>query len=177
MRVARTELVAGRAILLALVAITILPFLSIFVTALHPSGAAPGGLEWPADPQWGNFLEAFDVANMSSLLASSIFIVVAVVLTFVIQTFLGRIYVIPSASMERTLHGCSGCANDRVAVDKLTYRFSDPAPGDVVVFRGPLTRHCTSRAELEHEITVTVMHEVGHFFGIDEERLHELGWG
>ncbi|WP_133825396.1 signal peptidase I [Actinomycetospora succinea] len=66
-------------------------------------------------------------------------IVVAVVLTFVIQTFLARIYVIPSASMERTLHGCNGCANDRVAVDKLTYRFSDPAPGDVVVFRGPPT--------------------------------------
>jgi signal peptidase I len=64
-------------------------------------------------------------------------IVVAIVLTFVIQTFLARIYVIPSASMERTLHGCSGCANDRVAVDKVTYRFSDPAPGDVVVFRGP----------------------------------------
>jgi len=64
-------------------------------------------------------------------------IVVAVVLTFVIQTFLARIYVIPSASMERTLHGCNGCANDRVAVDKVTYRFSDPAPGDVVVFRGP----------------------------------------
>ena len=32
-------------------------------------------------------------------------------------------------------------------------------------------------AELEDEITVTVMHEVGHFFGISEERLHELGWG
>ena len=47
----------------------------------------------------------------------------------------------------------------------------------IVVFRGPLTRHCTSRAELEDEITVTVMHEVGHFFGISEERLHELGWG
>ncbi|WP_345382086.1 signal peptidase I [Actinomycetospora straminea] len=64
-------------------------------------------------------------------------IVVAVVLTFVIQTFLARIYVIPSASMERTLHGCNGCANDRVAVDKLSYRFSEPSPGDVVVFRGP----------------------------------------
>ena len=64
-------------------------------------------------------------------------IVVAVVLTFVIQTFLARIYVIPSASMERTLHGCNGCNNDRVAVDKITYRFSEPSPGDVVVFRGP----------------------------------------
>lgn len=50
-------------------------------------------------------------------------------------------------------------------------------PDRIVIFRGPLTRHCRSRAELEHEITVTVMHEVGHFFGISEERLHELGWG
>jgi signal peptidase I len=64
-------------------------------------------------------------------------ILVAIVLTFVIQTFVARIYVIPSASMEQTLHGCTGCTNDRVAVDKVTYRFSDPAPGDVVVFRGP----------------------------------------
>ncbi len=64
-------------------------------------------------------------------------IVVAIVLTFVIQTFIARIYVIPSASMEQTLHGCDGCANDRVAVDKVTYRFGDPAPGDVVVFKGP----------------------------------------
>ncbi|MEJ2868534.1 signal peptidase I [Actinomycetospora sp. OC33-EN08] len=64
-------------------------------------------------------------------------VVVAIVLTFVIQTFIARIYVIPSASMEQTLHGCTGCANDRVAVDKVSYRFTDPAPGDVVVFRGP----------------------------------------
>ena len=47
-------------------------------------------------------------------------VVVAIVLTFVIQTFIARIYVIPSASMEQTLHGCDGCANDRVAVDKVT---------------------------------------------------------
>ncbi|MFC5066141.1 signal peptidase I [Actinomycetospora atypica] len=64
-------------------------------------------------------------------------VVVAIVLTFVIQTFVARIYVIPSASMEQTLHGCTGCANDRVAVDKVSYRFGDPSPGDVVVFKGP----------------------------------------
>lgn len=66
-----------------------------------------------------------------------ILILTALVLTFLIQTFLARVYVIPSASMEPTLHGCTGCTNDRVLVDKLTYRFSDPQPGDVVVFRGP----------------------------------------
>ncbi len=64
-------------------------------------------------------------------------IVVALVLTFLIQTFLAKVYVIPSGSMETTLHGCIGCNNDRVLVDKVSYRFADPAPGDVVVFRGP----------------------------------------
>jgi signal peptidase I len=66
-----------------------------------------------------------------------ILIVVALVLTFLIQTFLAKVYVIPSGSMETTLHGCTGCVNDRVLVDKVTYRFGDPQPGDVVVFRGP----------------------------------------
>lgn len=90
MRVARRELYAGRTFLAALVAITILPFLSIFTTALYPSGSVPVGLSWPADPQWGNFIEAFKVANMAALLASSVFIVAAVVpLSLVISTMAG----------------------------------------------------------------------------------------
>jgi len=89
-RIARGELYAGRALLLALMAITILPFLSVFTTALHPSGTLPNGLEWPADPQWGNFIEAFRVANMTALLASSVFIVLAVVpVSLVISTMAG----------------------------------------------------------------------------------------
>jgi signal peptidase I len=64
-------------------------------------------------------------------------VVTAVVLTVLIQAFVARVYVIPSASMENTLHGCTGCENDRVLVDKLTYGFSDIEPGEVVVFRGP----------------------------------------
>jgi raffinose/stachyose/melibiose transport system permease protein len=79
MKPARFELYAGRTLLVVLMAITIVPFISIFTTALHPSGTVPSGLAWPADPQWGNFIEAFNVANMSVLLASSTFIVLAVV--------------------------------------------------------------------------------------------------
>jgi raffinose/stachyose/melibiose transport system permease protein len=87
MKVARGELWVGRALLLGLMAITILPFISIFTTALHPSGTLPSGLEWPANPQWGNFVEAFKVANMTALLASSTFIVAAVVpVSLVIST-------------------------------------------------------------------------------------------
>jgi raffinose/stachyose/melibiose transport system permease protein len=87
MKIGRSEFFAGRALLLGLMAFTILPFISIFTTALHPSGTVPSGLEWPADPQWGNFVEAFKVANMTALLASSTFIVIAVVpVSLVIST-------------------------------------------------------------------------------------------
>lgn len=65
---------------------------------------------------------------------------IVVVLTFVVivilQTFVGRVYMIPSQSMEPTLHGCEGCTGDRIFVDKISYRFTDPEPGDVVVFKG-----------------------------------------
>lgn len=64
-------------------------------------------------------------------------IVVALLLTFLLQTFVLRFFVVPSRSMEPTLNGCAGCVNDRVLVDRVVYGFSDIAPGDVVVFRGP----------------------------------------
>jgi raffinose/stachyose/melibiose transport system permease protein len=79
MKVGRGELVGGRTLLAVLMALTFLPFVSIFTTALYPSGTVPGGLGWPAHPQWGNFVEAFRVANMTALLASSTYIVAAVV--------------------------------------------------------------------------------------------------
>jgi len=50
-------------------------------------------------------------------------------------------------------------------------------PDRIVVFSGPLTRMCDSRDELVDEIRITVIHEVAHHFGIDDARLHELGWG
>ncbi len=50
-------------------------------------------------------------------------------------------------------------------------------PDRVVLFRGPLTRMCEDEEELFDEISITLVHELGHYHGIDEERLHELGWG
>lgn len=79
MKVGRGELIAGRTLLLALMALTLLPFASIFTTALYPSGTVPNGIGWPAHPQWSNFVQAFKVANMTALLASSTYIVIAVV--------------------------------------------------------------------------------------------------
>lgn len=65
-----------------------------------------------------------------------IVIVLTLALIFVLQTFVGRLYMIPSGSMEPTLHGCEGCTGDRILVEKVTYYFNDPEPGDVVVFKG-----------------------------------------
>jgi len=90
MRVARGELWAGRAFLVALMAITILPFISIFVTGLHPSNTLPLGLEWPSHPQWGNFVTAFNQAQMPKLIASSLYLVIAVVpISLAISTMAG----------------------------------------------------------------------------------------
>ncbi|MEC3954433.1 signal peptidase I [Nocardia sp. CDC153] len=61
----------------------------------------------------------------------------AALIVALLVTFIGRPYVIPSQSMEPTLHGCAGCTGDRIYVEKLSYYFGDPEPGDVVVFVGP----------------------------------------
>lgn len=50
-------------------------------------------------------------------------------------------------------------------------------PDRVVLFRGPLTRMCEDEEDLREEIGITLLHELGHYHGIDEERLHALGWG
>lgn len=79
MKISRGEVILGRAFLLLMMLITVLPFISIFTTALYPSGTIPDGLSWPDNPQWGNFITAFKVANMSTLLKSSLSIVLMVV--------------------------------------------------------------------------------------------------
>jgi signal peptidase I len=72
-----------------------------------------------------------------ALREAAILITIALVLYYVMLTFVARPYLIPSESMEPTLHGCTGCVGDRIMVDKVTYRFSSPQPGDVIVFKGP----------------------------------------
>ena len=73
----------------------------------------------------------------SALREGAILVVIAIVLYYVMLTFVARPYLIPSESMEPTLHGCPGCTGDRIMVDKISYRFGEPQPGDVIVFKGP----------------------------------------
>jgi len=55
-----------------------------------------------------------------------------------------------------------------------------PDPGElpprIIIYRTPLLEDCEDETELRDEIITTVLHEIAHHFGLDEERLTELGW-
>jgi len=53
---------------------------------------------------------------------------------------------------------------------------ASPLPDRVLIFRDNLVDMCESYAELIDEIRITVLHEIGHHFGLDEDRLAELGY-
>ncbi|WDZ83941.1 carbohydrate ABC transporter permease [Micromonospora cathayae] len=90
MNLSRREHLTGRVFLIALVVVTLLPFVSMLSAALQPRGTVPTGLTWPSDPQWGNFVDAFTAANMAALLRSSLLIIVGVVpISVVIATMAG----------------------------------------------------------------------------------------
>lgn len=50
-------------------------------------------------------------------------------------------------------------------------------PDRITVFMGPHLEVARSEDDLADEILTTVVHEIAHHFGIDDERLHDLGWG
>jgi len=49
-------------------------------------------------------------------------------------------------------------------------------PDQITIFRGPLLDWAESEEEIVEEVRITVLHEIGHFFGIDEDRMEELGY-
>jgi predicted Zn-dependent protease with MMP-like domain len=49
-------------------------------------------------------------------------------------------------------------------------------PDRIVVYRLPLLEMCDTMEHLIEEIHITLVHEIAHYFGIDDDRLHELGW-
>ncbi|MFJ5956084.1 metallopeptidase family protein [Paenarthrobacter sp. NPDC092416] len=50
-------------------------------------------------------------------------------------------------------------------------------PDRITIFRQPILDICSTREEVIEEVAITVIHEIAHHFGIDDDRLHELGWG
>ncbi|KZM74621.1 signal peptidase I [Nocardia terpenica] len=96
-----------------------------------------------------------------------ILIVIAAVIAALVVNFIGRPYVIPSESMEPTLHGCTGCTGDRIYVEKLSYDFGDPKPGDVVVFVGPSDSwNKTYHSNRSSNVVVRGVQNFFSFFGL-----------
>lgn len=61
----------------------------------------------------------------------------------------------------------------------LTERTSIPGvdlPDRIFIFRNPLLDYCDTEEQLVEEVRITVVHEVAHHFGIDDDRLHDLGY-
>lgn len=49
-------------------------------------------------------------------------------------------------------------------------------PDKISIYRGPITRAFRTPARIKEQVRRTVIHEIAHHFGIDDDRLHELGW-
>ncbi len=64
-----------------------------------------------------------------------------------------------------------------VALTNRTSYYSGVLPDRITIYRLPILRICSSDEDVVRQVRVTVVHEVGHHFGIDDATLHELGWG
>lgn len=73
------------------------------------------------------------------------------------------------------LEGCLG-VYDGVPGTEATGWGEPVLPARITVFMNPTLQACGSVEEVRAEVLVTVVHELGHYHGIAEDRLHELGW-
>jgi predicted Zn-dependent protease with MMP-like domain len=65
---------------------------------------------------------------------------------------------------------------DGVALtERDSYGFGE-MPDRIVLYRESLLSIVADEAELRDEIHITLVHEIAHYYGIDDDRLHELGW-
>jgi len=64
-----------------------------------------------------------------------------------------------------------------IALTERDSSYAGALPDTVTIFRESLLEICETEQDVVEEVAITVIHEVAHHFGIDDERLHELGWG
>jgi predicted Zn-dependent protease with MMP-like domain len=57
------------------------------------------------------------------------------------------------------------------------WNYAGVLPDRITIYRLPTLFVCETEEDVIDEVAVTVVHEIAHHFGIDDERLHELGWG
>jgi predicted Zn-dependent protease with MMP-like domain len=63
-----------------------------------------------------------------------------------------------------------------VPITERGHYYSGALPDRILIFRAPILRLCDTVAEVVEEVHITVVHEIAHYFGIDDARLHELGY-
>jgi predicted Zn-dependent protease with MMP-like domain len=63
-----------------------------------------------------------------------------------------------------------------VALTERDSSYAGSLPDTITIYRGALLLMCTSEDQVVDEVAITVVHEIAHHFGIDDTRLHELGW-
>ena len=81
--------ITGTAMLALTVLFCVLPFLSMLSAALQPQGSMPEGIQFTAHPHWENFIDAWNMANITPLLLNSCILVIVVVPCVVIFCSLG----------------------------------------------------------------------------------------
>jgi predicted Zn-dependent protease with MMP-like domain len=64
-----------------------------------------------------------------------------------------------------------------IALTERTTDYAMALPDQIVIYRDPILARCDTEDEVVRQVTITVVHEIGHHFGIDDDRLTELGWG
>ena len=65
---------------------------------------------------------------------------------------------------------------DGVALTERDSTLAVQLPDRIFIFRGPLLDFCDTEEQLVEEVRITVVHEIAHHFGIDDRRLHDLGY-
>jgi len=63
-----------------------------------------------------------------------------------------------------------------IALTERDSTYSGVLPDRITIYRDPLLDMCADEDEVVDEVAVTVVHEIAHHFGIDDEKLHDLGW-
>ncbi|MEV6428432.1 metallopeptidase family protein [Nocardia sp. NPDC051463] len=64
-----------------------------------------------------------------------------------------------------------------IALTERDSHYGGSLPDTVTIYRDALLEICDDESQVVEEVAITVIHEIAHYFGIDEDRLHQLGWG
>ncbi|RZS45183.1 putative Zn-dependent protease with MMP-like domain [Herbihabitans rhizosphaerae] len=64
-----------------------------------------------------------------------------------------------------------------IALTERLSSYGGVLPDRISIYREPILAMCDTEEDVVEEVAITVVHEIAHHFGIDDDRLHELGWG